>query len=229
MVRVCVLPRSAPHPPPSPTPSPSLFPLPFSCPCLRRLPPITHFADCIAFYYNPQVKVKLKDGVLQRRVRGTQCSNITVYTGDRSALTADMQMFKLLCNAVVSEGADFMNADISDFISVSIWSVLSSCGSPAPKSLTMFVLATAIDSLAHQHTMDRIVKGQFGLPEAGRLAANKLTTLLLKHGYYKAPHTACLFRHHTLDIAFCLVVDDFAIKYKSRAAAEHLFFWKNRV
>ena len=185
--------------------------------------PASKPSDRVASYYNPQVKVKIKDGVLQRRVRGTYGGNITDYTGDRSALTADMQTFKLLCNAVVSEGADFMTADISDYY----------LGSDLERDEFMWLTRAQVPAdicarygdriIWHdQRTMVRIVKGLFGLPQAGRLAADKLTTLLLKHGYYKAPHTACLFRHHTLDIAFCLVVDDFAIKYKGRAAAEHL-------
>ena len=68
-----------------------------------------------ASYYNPQVKVKVKDGVLHRRVRGTCGGNVSDYTSVRSSYTADMQTFKLLLNAVVSEAAEFCTADISDF------------------------------------------------------------------------------------------------------------------
>ena len=35
-------------------------------------------------------------------------------------------------------------------------------------------------------------------------------------------NTECLFRHDTRDIAFALVADDFAIKYKHREDVEHL-------
>jgi hypothetical protein len=42
------------------------------------------------------------------------------------------------------------------------------------------------------------------------------------YGYIQSPNTTCLFRHTTCDIQFCLDVDDFGIKYGSRADADHL-------
>ena len=39
----------------------------------------------LASYYNPQVKVKIKDGAINRRVRGTYGGNISDYTGNRSS------------------------------------------------------------------------------------------------------------------------------------------------
>ena len=39
--------------------------------------------DASAVYYNPQVKVKTKDGVLIRRVRGTAGGNQSKYAGNR--------------------------------------------------------------------------------------------------------------------------------------------------
>ena len=156
-------------------------------------------------------------------MRGTYGGNLSDYTGDRSAHTADMQTFKLLCNAVVSEGADFMTADITDYY----------LGSDLEHDEFMWFTRDQVpddiqtlygDSIIwrNDRAMVCITKGLFGLPQAGRLAADKLTALLLANGYYKAPSTPCLFRHISLDVTFCLVVDDFAIKYKGRASADHL-------
>ena len=72
-------------------------------------------AASTTYYYNPQVKLKIKDGVLNRRVRSSFGGNITDYTGDHASYTADMQTFKILLNTVVSEDVDFMTADIGDF------------------------------------------------------------------------------------------------------------------
>eukprot|EP00978_Attheya_sp_CCMP212_P006674 scaffold15489_cov53-Attheya_sp.AAC.2 len=58
-------------------------------------------------------------------------------------------------------------------------------------------------------------KGMYGLPQAGILflADKRLVKHLATYGYVKAPRTPGLFRHITRPVTFCLVVDDFAIKY----------------
>ena len=73
-------------------------------------------ADRRASYFNPQVKVKINQaGERVYRVRGTYGGNISDYTGDTYAGTADLQTFKLLCNATVSESAYLLTGDNSDF------------------------------------------------------------------------------------------------------------------
>ena len=68
-----------------------------------------------------------------------------------------------------------------------------------------------------------IVKGIYGLPQAGKLAQDKLVKHLATHGYYPTANTPCLFRHESRPIAFTLVVDDFGIKCNGDEHAEHLF------
>ena len=73
-------------------------------------------ADKKPAYYNPQVRTKIKDGLLQYRVRGTIGGNQVHYAGETTAQTASMQVLKILCNSVVSDkNAKFMTADIKDF------------------------------------------------------------------------------------------------------------------
>ena len=65
-------------------------------------------------------------------------------------------------------------------------------------------------------------KGIYGLPQAGKLAQDRLIKHLAKHGYHQATNTPCLFRHSSNSVAFTLVVDDFGIKYTNDADADHL-------
>ena len=67
-----------------------------------------------------------------------------------------------------------------------------------------------------------IRKGMPGLNQAGRLASNRLTKNLARNGYAPVPHTPSLWRHHTSDLVFSLVVNDFVIKYTRKADADHL-------
>ena len=66
-------------------------------------------------YYNPQVKVKTRNGELLYRVRGTAGGDRIHYDGDTAALTASLPTVTLFLNAAVSEDAQLMSADISDF------------------------------------------------------------------------------------------------------------------
>ena len=68
----------------------------------------------------------------------------------------------------------------------------------------------------------RIVKGMYGLPQAGVLANNLLKERLIEYGYVELPHTPGLFMHKTRPIWFTLVVDDFGVKYVGEEHANHL-------
>ena len=67
-----------------------------------------------------------------------------------------------------------------------------------------------------------IRRGNPGLKQAGRLASDRLTKNIERNGYAPVPHTPSLWRHHTSDLIFPLVVDDFGIKYTRKANADHL-------
>jgi hypothetical protein len=62
----------------------------------------------------------------------------------------------------------------------------------------------------------------YGLPQAGRLANDQLIAFLAPHVYRPVPLTPGLWRHDTKDITFSVVVDDFGVRYTSRADADHL-------
>ena len=67
-----------------------------------------------------------------------------------------------------------------------------------------------------------IIKWVPRLKQAGRLASDRLTKNIARNGYAPVPHTPSLWRHHTSDLVFFLVVDDFGIKYTRKADANHL-------
>ena len=175
-------------------------------------------------YYNPQVRTKIKDGDLQYRVRGTIGGNQIQYDGDKAAHTASMQLIKILLNSVVStKGAKFMTADIKDFY----------LGTPLPGTEYMRIdLANIPDSVIQKYNMRdfeyngavivEVHKGIYGLPQAGKLAQDRLVKHLASHGYHQAKHTPCLFKHEKNSVAFTLVVDDFGIQYTKEADADHL-------
>ena len=65
-------------------------------------------------------------------------------------------------------------------------------------------------------------KGMPGPKQAGRLVRDLLTKNLARNGYSPVLHTLSLWRHHTSDLVFSLVVDNFGIKYTRKADADCL-------
>ena len=59
----------------------------------------------------------------------------------------------------------------------------------------------------------KIIRGMYGLPQAGILENKLLKGHLKPYGYYKIDHTPDLWRHQTLQIFFTLVVGNFGIEY----------------
>ena len=72
------------------------------------------------------------------------------------------------------------------------------------------------------HVYMEIIRGMYGLPQAGILANQLLRKRLEPHGYYEVKHTPGLWKHESLPIQFTLVVDDFGVKYVGKENAMHL-------
>ena len=68
----------------------------------------------------------------------------------------------------------------------------------------------------------KISKGMYGLKQVGYLANQNLQKHLAKYGYTTCRHTRGLWKHHTQDIQFVLVVDDFGIQYVYNDDLQHL-------
>jgi hypothetical protein len=67
-----------------------------------------------------------------------------------------------------------------------------------------------------------ICQGCYGLPQAGILANNLLCSRLLAEGYYKVASTPGLWHHKWCPVQFCLIVDDFGVKYVGLKHFTHL-------
>ena len=191
---------------------------------MRFINPRNKPTDRLASYYNPQVRVKVKDNVVKRRVRGTYGGNLSDYQGETAAFTADLTTVKLLLNATVSEeGARFMTLDITDFY------LCSPLERPEymrihRRDLPHETLLKYKDSLIFDgdFAMVEVTKSIYGLKQAGIIAQRRLIDLLARHNYNQAPNTRGLFTHATRPIAFSLVVDDFGVKYRDKADVEDL-------
>ena len=68
----------------------------------------------------------------------------------------------------------------------------------------------------------KIVRGMYGLPQAGLIANELLKKRLTKAGYYDCPFTPGLYWHAWRPITFALVVDNFGVKFKGDDHANHL-------
>ena len=158
------------------------------------------------------------------RVRMTAGGNLIFYPGDKSTPSADLTTTKLLFNSVVSTpGAKFMTIDIKNMY------LMSDMPSPEYMKIPVDVIPPEImdeynlhNKIHNNHAYCRIDKGMYGLPQAGKLAHDKLKTHLKQFGYAPCRLTPGLWRHETRDVTFTLVVDDFGVQYTNKADVEHL-------
>ena len=67
-----------------------------------------------------------------------------------------------------------------------------------------------------------IVKGMYGLKQAGIITCQELINNLAPHGYYLVKYTPGLWKHDTKDTLFPILVDEFSIKYTFLDNAHHL-------
>ena len=182
-----------------------------------------------AAYYNPRCRIKMKQGKLQHRVRGTIGGDKVDFDGDTAAYTASMPTLKILLNAVVSKkGAKFATADIKDYYLGT--PLTDKHGRPAVEYMRIQLDLIPADVQAMYNLADfehngavymEISKSIYGLPQSGRQSQDRLIKHLKAHDYLQCRNTPSLFRHKTRDIAFTLVVDDFGIMYTDDADLDH--------
>jgi hypothetical protein len=177
-------------------------------------------------YYNPVVKQKRNDdGTIKYRVRGTVGGILLDVPYDVSARTASLDVVKLLLHSTISDNKKWFTINIKDFYP----------GTPLPDTRYEYVrierkklppasiAAHNLEPLFHNDAVYfQIRKCMYGLPQVGRLSQLRLISHLAKHGYHQSTNTPCLFQHETLDVTFCLVVDDFGVRYGKQSDADHL-------
>ncbi len=147
------------------------------------------------------------------------------YPGAVSTPTAKLTTAKCLLNSTISTAdARFMVADIKDFY----------LNTPMERYEYMRLPLSIIpDKIVDQYSLKDLVtpdgwvyieirKRMYGIKQAGLIANVRLTAHLAKYGYAPTPRTPGLWRHHTCNISFCLVIDDFGVKYVGQHNADHL-------
>ncbi len=68
----------------------------------------------------------------------------------------------------------------------------------------------------------RVMRGMYGLPQAGSLGHDLLEERLNKEGYFQSKVVPGLWKHINRPTLFALVVDNFGIKYMKEADLDHL-------
>ena len=158
------------------------------------------------------------------RTRLTLGGNRITYPGDVGTPTADMLLFKILLNSVVSTpGAKFMTIDISNFYlntPMQRYEYVKLALRDIPEEvISEYHLH---DKAVDGHVYVEVRKGMYGLPQAGILAQELLAKRLEAHDYYQSPLVHGLWLHKWRPIQFSLVVDDFGVKYVGEEHAQHL-------
>lgn len=160
----------------------------------------------------------------EERVRVTVGGDKVDYPGEVSTKTSELVTAKVLLNSVISDpDALFMCADVKDFY--------LNTNLPRKEYIKIPINIIPQEIIDLYNLMDLVVdgyvyvevsKGMYGLPQAGRVASDELLPRLKAAGYTPTGRVPGLFRHKSNSIVFCLTVDDFGIKFKSRLHARHL-------
>jgi hypothetical protein len=166
--------------------------------------------------YKPHKKEK-------KRVRLTVVGDRLDYSGGVVTSTADIPTFKILINSTLStEDAEMMMMDIKNYYQ----------GIPLPWYEYMcMLLSRFLEEILSKYNLTalaidgwvyiEIIKGMYGLKQAGLLANQLLQKRLAPFGYYPVRHTPGIWLHKTRSISFSLIVDDFAVKYVGKHHADH--------
>ena len=158
------------------------------------------------------------------RVLLTVDSDCIIYSGDKSTPTADLQTIKTLLNSTISTpNATFFTSDIKDFYlntPLSTFEYIRLQINIIPDEIiTQYNL---LPLFVNESVYIEIRKGMYSLPQAGKIAYDRLRTYLLQYGYTPTPLTPGLWRHSHRPIFFTLVVDDFGIKSEDIQHTNHL-------
>ena len=158
------------------------------------------------------------------RVRWTCGGDQVGYPGNVSTKTADITTAKILINSVLSTPKSKMVlTDLKDFYLGTPMERYEYMRIPVHMIPDNIMELYKLHDLVHNgYVIVEIRKGMYGLPQAGKLANDRLQKFLEPHGYCPTNVTAGLWKHKTRPIAFALVVDDFAIKYTNKDDADHL-------
>ena len=159
------------------------------------------------------------------RLRITCGGDRLEYFGETTTHSASMETIKCQLNNIVSTpGSKGATADISNMYLNSVLPEAEYVRFRMELIPEDIIVAYNLRQLA---TADGFVyaeinKAWYGLKQSGRIAHEDLVKHLSSAGYVKVPLVEGYFRHETRNIDFCLVVDDFLIRYNNDEDLEHL-------
>jgi hypothetical protein len=132
--------------------------------------------------------------------------------------TTDLATAKLMFNSVISTPRGrFMSIDLKDFYLCSDLEEYEYVRTPLHMLPEAIMDLNALhDKISKGHVYAEVRTGMYGLPQAGRLANEKLRTFLEPHEYMPCLVTPGLWKHLDSDLMFTLVVDDFSVRYTDR-------------
>lgn len=160
----------------------------------------------------------------KHRVRVTVGGNLIEYPDDVTTKTADLITIKCHWNSVLStDGAKYMTMDVKDFYLNTPMSRYEYIRIPTAMIPQKFMDKYGLHDKVHNGAVyAEVRKGMYGLPQAGKIANDRLVEHLGEYGYKPVPRTAGLWKHETRELSFTLVVDDFGVKYEKEEDARHL-------
>ena len=156
------------------------------------------------------------------RIKGTDTIR---FIQDVGTPTANLLLIKIFFNSVISTpGAKFATADISNFY------LMTPLKRPEYAKIKLSDIPEEVIKeykLNEKATPDgwiyiKVIRGMYGLPQAGSLGHDLLETRLNKEGYFQSQIVPGFWKHKTKPIQFVLVVDDFGIKWIQEKDLDHL-------
>jgi hypothetical protein len=146
------------------------------------------------------------------------------YPGKVATKTADIVTANILFNSVLSKkDTHFMMIDNSNFYLNTRMPRYEYMRIPVSANPNIIMEQYQLASLVHNgFVMVEIRKGMYRLPQAGLIANERLVKYLATYGFHPTKHTHGLFTHESRPVSFCLVVDDFGVKYVGKEHAKHL-------
>ena len=131
---------------------------------------------------------------------------------------------KILLNSIVyTPGAKFINSDIKYF-NLNTPMLRYKYMHIAISMITLDIIdaCNVLLLIKSGHVIVEICKGMYVLPQASKITHDLLVEHLSKFGCFPAHHTPGLCHHSTRNIRFCLVIDNFGVKYINTDDAKHL-------
>ena len=164
------------------------------------------------------------DKAEKHHTRLTVVDNLLEFTGNASTPVATITTTKCLLNSIVSTPkAKGLVADIKHFYLNNILPDPGYMKLPISIIPQEIIDAYNLTELADEKgwVYLKIVKGMYGLIQAGKIANDELIIHMAKYGYRPVRITPGLWKHDENDTIFTLVVDDFLVQYISEAKVEH--------